>query len=169
MWRRIIKVYLPIFGRILLPAPTIIAMEAAGFSETTISKRPHEFTLHKIILLDEFPLHSQLNNSMTNSPSWEAKGFSASQKISVVIWKLKVCYRGDKVYWAGSIQSTLLLPSLKKHFNIIFPSYWGLPSGLFPSAVTIKILNAPLLFSIRATCLAYLTHWLDGPLKVCKE
>jgi len=40
----------------------------------------------------------------------------------------------------------------KIHFNTIFHRCLGLPSGLFPSGLPTKILNAPLLSSISATC-----------------
>ena len=40
---------LPIFGRTLQPVSTIIATEAAGFTETSFFTRPREVTLHKII------------------------------------------------------------------------------------------------------------------------
>ena len=42
--------------------------------------------------------------------------------------------------------------SLKIHFNIIFHPYLRLGSGLFPSGFPTKILYAPLLSPIRATC-----------------
>ena len=73
-----------------------------------------------------------------------------------ILWNPKVHYRIHKCLPPVPILSHLdpfHTPTshfLKNHLRLV------LPSGLFPSGFTTKILYTPLLSPIRATCLAYL-------------
>jgi hypothetical protein len=93
---------------------------------------------------------------MEQRPSWEANSFSASQKITRILWNPVVHYRIHK-----SPPPVPILPQLnpvhapshflKIHFNNIHLRL-GLPSGRLTSGLPTKILYAPLFSPIHATC-----------------
>jgi len=97
------------------------------------------------------------------SPSWEAKNSFASQEIPPILWNTNVHYYGHKnpchlfASWARSIHS--MSPQLIPERSILILSSHltpGIPSGLFPSGCSTKILYAPILDPTCATCPAYL-------------
>ena len=104
---------------------------------------------------------------MNQSPSWEANGFSASQKIPHILWNMKVhccvCKSLPLVCVLSHINPVYSFMSyfLKICFNIFLSSMLGsskwLPSFIFPHQ------NSLFLFSHIHT--AYLTHLilLDHP------
>ena len=65
-------------------------------------------------------------------------------------------------------QSSPCPPLLKIHFNIIFSSTSGYYKWFFPSGFSTKILYAPLLSPIHATCPAHLIL-LDLITRICGE
>ena len=99
--------------------------------------------------------------SMELNNSWEANRFSASQKITRILWNQKLYYHIHKCSSPVSILSQLD-PAHTPHSTfcvsiLILSSHLrlGLPSGLFPSGFPTKTLYTPLLFPIRATCPAH--------------
>ena len=52
-------------------------------------------------------MHLELNNSMQQSPSWEAKGWSGSQEIPRILWNLTAQYRIHKIRLSVSILSQI--------------------------------------------------------------
>jgi hypothetical protein len=88
---------------------------------------------------------------MELSPSQEAASCAATQEFPDILWNLKIYYNVHKsppmVRIMSQINQVNTTPSYlsKIHFNIIH-LYLGLPSGLFPSGFSIKILY-PFLFS----------------------
>jgi hypothetical protein len=123
---------------------------------------------HHTKLLPQFPTSMNmsyimylLTYSMEQSPSWEAKSFSAGQEISCILWNPKVHYRIHKCQVTARILShidPIHTPSshfLKIHHNIIIPltpgsSKWSLPSG-FPTKILYTLLSP-----LRVTCPAHL-------------
>jgi len=99
---------------------------------------------------------------MEQSPSWEAKRFSAAQEIPHILWKPKVHYRTHK--WLPPIPilshlSPIHVPTThfqKIHLNIILPSMPGSSkwsrSLRFPHQNPVYTSTLPL----RATCPAHL-------------
>ena len=96
---------------------------------------------------------------MVQSPSWEAKWFTASQEIPRISRNPKVHYRTHKRPPPVSI--------LGQPYPVHIPTSWrsilisthlrlGLPSGLFPFGFPIKTLHTLLSSPIRATCPAHL-------------
>ena len=98
---------------------------------------------------------TEITNSMDQSPFWEAKRYSASQKTSHVLWNPKVYYRFHKHKLPISVLSQINpvhAPMLRFHFNIIFSSTYVFHMVFFPQVFPPKMLYAPLLFPIQATC-----------------
>ena len=99
---------------------------------------------------------------MKQSPSWEANWFSTSQEISHILCKPNVLYRFHKCPPHASIlsQINLSMPlpqptSWRPIFILSSHLRLGLPSGLFPSGFSTKILQAYPLSPTRATCPAH--------------
>ena len=96
---------------------------------------------------------------MEQSPSWEAKRFSASPEIPRILGKPKIHYRIRKcpppfpnLSQLDPVHTPIShLPKIQ--LNIIRR---GLPSGLFPSGFPTSILCKSLLSPIRTTCPAHL-------------
>ena len=86
---------------------------------------------------------------MEQSPSWEAKRFSASQKIPLMLWNPKVHYRFHKYPPPVLIPSQLdpvHTPHTTSWRSILILSFHlrlVVPSGFFPSSFSIKILYRP--------------------------
>ena len=53
--------------------------------------------MHPYDILQASILTQLITYSMVQSPSWEANWFAASQKISRILWNLKVHYRIQKL------------------------------------------------------------------------
>ena len=109
-------------------------------------------------------VYKLLTYSMQQSPSWEAKRFSGSQKFPRIFWNPKVHYRIRICPPPVPIPSQLdpihahTFHFLKIHHNIILPSTLGSSKWLFPSSFPTKTLYTPLLSPISATCPAHLIH-----------
>jgi hypothetical protein len=103
-----------------------------------------------------------LRNSMDLSPSWEAAGRSATQKVPNVLWTMNVHFRVHSrpplpLSWARLIQFTPPHPiSLRSILILSTLLYLGLCSGLFPSDYSTKILYVVLFVSMRAAFPAHL-------------
>jgi hypothetical protein len=99
---------------------------------------------------------------MEHSPSWEANRFSASQEIPRNLWNPKVRYRiherPPSVPILRLINPAHAFPSHFLTIILILFSHLrlGLPSGHFSSGVISKILYAPFLPRIHATCPVHL-------------
>jgi hypothetical protein len=99
---------------------------------------------------------------MEQSPSQEANRSSTSWDIPHILRNPKAHHHILKFPCPAPILSEISpfhAPQshfLKIHFSIILSHLHGLPSGLFLSSLPTKMLYAPLLSSIYATCLVYL-------------
>ena len=97
-----------------------------------------------------------LTYSMEQSPSWEAKRFSASHEIVRILWNPKAHYRIHKRPPTVPILSqfdpvhTSTSYFLKIHFIIILPSVPGSPKGAISVRFLHQTLNTPLLSPTRA-------------------
>jgi len=102
-------------------------------------------------------------HTMEQSASWEAKRFSASQKIPHILWNPKVHCRLHKcpppvpiLSQSDPVQTSTHPTSWRSIWILSTCLSLGLPSCLFPSGFPTKILYTPLLSPIRATCPAHL-------------
>jgi len=93
---------------------------------------------------------------MEQSPSWEAKIFSASQEIHRILSNQKVHYRTYKCPPPVPILSQLDSTSWRSILILSPHLRLGLPNVLFPSGFPIKTLCTSLPSPIRATCPALL-------------
>jgi hypothetical protein len=94
---------------------------------------------------------------MEQSPSWEAKMSSASQKIPHILWNPKVHYRIHERPPPVSVLSRIHTghvahPTSGRYILILFSHpRLGLQNGLLPSGFPTKTLYVPLLSPIHAT------------------
>jgi hypothetical protein len=102
------------------------------------------------------------NNSMEQSPSWEANSHSPSQEIPHILWNLKVHYCVHKVLPLLPILSQThpvhTFPHCfpKIHSDTASHLHLDLQSGLYPLGFPTKILYAFLIALICATCPTHL-------------
>ena len=98
---------------------------------------------------------------MEQSPSSETNRSWTSQGMPLILWNPKACYRIHKrpspvlILNHSDPVHAYLYQTLKIHRNIILLSLRP-PSGLFPSGLSTKTLDVPLLSPIRSTCPAHL-------------
>ena len=99
---------------------------------------------------------------MEQTPSWEANSSSVGQEILRISWNPEFYYRIHKrlhllLSLARAIQSEPPHPtSWRSTLTLSSNLQLDLPSGLFPSDLTIKTLYSPLLSPINATCPTHL-------------
>jgi hypothetical protein len=105
-----------------------------------------------------------LTNSMEQSSSWETNRYSASQEITRILWNPKVHYRIHKspppVRVLSQIDPVHVPHPISLRSILILSSHLllSLPSGLLALDFHTKILYAPLLSPICATCPAHLSR-----------
>jgi hypothetical protein len=89
-----------------------------------------------------------LIHSLTElSPSWGAANFAATQKLPSILWNSKVHHHVHRTLPLVPIQSQInpvhTIPSYRRSILILSTHlHLGLPSGLFPSGFSTKILYA---------------------------
>ena len=105
---------------------------------------------HLIIYLITYLVTYLLTYSMEQSPSWEAKRFSASQEFSRILWIPKVHYRLYNSLPPDPILSQINLvrashPTTWRYILILSSHLClDLPSRFFPSGFPTKTLYTPL-------------------------
>ena len=134
--------------------PVALCLRKAGFNiivhfpTRSFNGKSISLTLSKTYLL---------TYSMVQSPSWEAKGFAASQEIPRISRNPNVHYRTHKrpppVPILGQPNPVHIPTShlLEIHPNIIHPSTPRSPQWFLPSGFPTKTLYIPLSLPIRAT------------------
>jgi hypothetical protein len=94
---------------------------------------------------------------MQQSYASEANSRSVSQEIPSLLWNLNVHSNPLSVPIVSQMNPIYHLPPyfLKMHIYYILHLRLGLPSGLFPSGFTIKILYAFLVYTMHIACHAH--------------